>query len=133
MIEFRPKSSDVLRKSKFEIRKQNFKELCLSAYRDDSETSKKEAISYLQHQVAEVVNHEDEEESNQFRLLTMWLFKWKSEGLWGNIATQLSPITAHSGHRDGSQVLIQEEEGLFYRSWLIFRFQNGPWASIGAV
>ncbi|KAK9765181.1 hypothetical protein K7432_006694 [Basidiobolus ranarum] len=63
----RPKASDVLRRATFFIRKQRFKEMCKSG-------PSISALDYLQHQVSEVVNHFDSEESTEFRTLTTSLF-----------------------------------------------------------
>ena len=45
-----------------------------------------QALSYLQTQVSEVVNHDDEQESKVFRELTMHLFQW-STAIEGNSAS----------------------------------------------
>jgi hypothetical protein len=66
----RPSGDDVLRNARFKIRKQNFIEQCQSV----DPTS---ALTYLQSQVAEVVNHKNTTESLQFRELTSHLFTWK--------------------------------------------------------
>jgi hypothetical protein len=68
----RPKTMDIIRKARFQIRRQVFRERCAN---EDAIT----ALKYLQNDLSEVVMHEDEEESKQFRLLTQWLFEWNSD------------------------------------------------------
>ncbi|KAI8614210.1 Muskelin N-terminus-domain-containing protein [Chytriomyces sp. MP71] len=69
----RPSPEDVLRKAKFRIRRQQFREICQA-----DNTS--QALHYLQNDVSAVVNHADEVESKEFRDLTQQLFKWKFIG-----------------------------------------------------
>ncbi|ORX89838.1 hypothetical protein K493DRAFT_64679 [Basidiobolus meristosporus CBS 931.73] len=69
----RPNASDVLRRATFFIRKQRFREMCKSGPSID-------ALNYLQHQVSEVVNHHDTEESAEFRTLTTSLFGQEEPG-----------------------------------------------------
>jgi hypothetical protein len=71
----RPKPEDVLRRVKFLIRRQKFREICHSG-------SQAQALQFLQNEVSKVVNHTDEKESREFRELTQWLFKWKGDGLF---------------------------------------------------
>lgn len=66
----RPSCSDIKRKLMFLIRKQCFFELC-QLHRSSEPV---QALKYLQTKVYEVVNHEEEEESKNFRLLTGQLF-----------------------------------------------------------
>ncbi|KAI9001723.1 Muskelin N-terminus-domain-containing protein [Gaertneriomyces semiglobifer] len=63
----RPTPSDVLRRAKFFIRRQKFKEMC-----GDDDPLK--ALKYLQTDLAAVVNHDDQQESKDFRELTQYLF-----------------------------------------------------------
>lgn len=65
----RPLAGDILRKALFRIRTQKFKELCLAG-------DKNAALTYLQTQVSQTVNHEDNEESQEFRALVLFLFSW---------------------------------------------------------
>lgn len=65
----RPLASDILRKSLFQIRTQKFKELCTAG-------DKNAALTYLQTYVSLTVNHDDPEESQQFRALVLYLFSW---------------------------------------------------------
>ena len=72
----RPLPADILRKSLFKIRTQKFKELCRAG-------DKNAALGYLQTQVSQTANHDDPEESQQFRSLVLFLFSWnpkKDEG-----------------------------------------------------
>eukprot|EP01134_Creolimax_fragrantissima_P005826 CFRG5826T1 len=59
---------EVLSKALFMIRSQHFLDLCR---KDD----KIEALAYLQTELAEVVNHDDKAQSDQFRALTSFLFQ----------------------------------------------------------
>ena len=52
------------------VRRQRFWELCRSGQ------GHTKALQYLQTQVSQVVNHEDETESKNFRDLTGYLFMW---------------------------------------------------------
>ncbi|KAJ3217804.1 Muskelin 1, intracellular mediator containing kelch motif [Dinochytrium kinnereticum] len=67
----RPEPSDILRRAKFQIRKQKFREMCKTG-------NTFRALSYLQNDIAEVVDHDDETESKSFRELTQWLFQWQA-------------------------------------------------------
>jgi hypothetical protein len=72
----------VLRKTRFLIRKQVFKEMC---GKDDSE-----ALRYLQTSVEPIVNHQDETEESEFRDMARWLFDVQTQGLcfcggWTNV------------------------------------------------
>ncbi|KAI8924913.1 Muskelin N-terminus-domain-containing protein [Entophlyctis helioformis] len=69
----RPTTDDVLRRAKFLVRRQRFREMCQSAGQHDDPLR---ALQYLQTQVAQVVNHDDEAESKAFRELTGYLFRW---------------------------------------------------------
>jgi len=68
----RPNNEDILRTAKFHIRKQKFKEICNTG-------EHLQALKYLQNNVSEVVNHNDENESKEFRELTKFLFNNKKE------------------------------------------------------
>ncbi|CAG8451778.1 448_t:CDS:10 [Paraglomus occultum] len=60
----RPTTEEILRKIRFHIRKQKFREMCLDpSYSVD-------ALKFLQTQLAEVVDHSNETESAEFRSLT---------------------------------------------------------------
>jgi len=63
----RPNNEDILRSAKFHIRKQKYKEICNTG-------NYLQALKYLQNNVSEVVNHNDENESKEFRELTQFLF-----------------------------------------------------------
>jgi len=63
----RPSNEDILRNAKFHIRKQKYKEICNTG-------DYLQALKYLQSNVSEVVNHNDENESKEFRELTQYLF-----------------------------------------------------------
>jgi len=63
----RPSNEDILRSAKFHIRKQKYKEICNTG-------NYLEALKYLQNNVSEVVNHNNESESKEFRELTQFLF-----------------------------------------------------------
>ncbi|KAJ3300279.1 Muskelin 1, intracellular mediator containing kelch motif [Borealophlyctis nickersoniae] len=69
----RPNPSDVLRRAKFYIRRQKFREICQGK-------SPLGALKYLQVDLGEVVNHQDERESKEFRELTQFLFQWRTDG-----------------------------------------------------
>ncbi|KAK7049330.1 hypothetical protein VNI00_005931 [Paramarasmius palmivorus] len=58
----RPSSKEIIRRATFYLRQQQFKEMCTSA-------PQLQALSYLQNQVSEVVNHSDPEEAETFRSL----------------------------------------------------------------
>ncbi|TPX30166.1 hypothetical protein SmJEL517_g06204 [Synchytrium microbalum] len=73
----RPTTSDVLRRARFLIKRQQFRELC----RSDNQLG---ALSFLQQELGAVVNHADEKESKEFRELTQWLFKWGTSPVWNN-------------------------------------------------
>ncbi|KAJ3185891.1 hypothetical protein HK101_009778 [Irineochytrium annulatum] len=76
----RPSPADVLRRAKFQIRRQQFREMCQSG-------NVFQALQYLQSEVSEVVDHQDENESKAFRELTQWLFQWqgtvRDQDVWG--------------------------------------------------
>ncbi|KAJ3398773.1 hypothetical protein HDV05_002324 [Chytridiales sp. JEL 0842] len=96
----RPKTVDVLRRAKFLIRKQRFREICHSG---DS----KQALEYLQTQVSSCVDHKDEGESKEFRELTGWLFKWKEGGLFdtsvgSRFLASVPPVVSGGGAAVGS-------------------------------
>jgi len=63
----RPSNEDILRSAKFHIRKQKYKEICNTG-------DYLQALKFLQNNVSEVVNHNDENESKEFRELTQYLF-----------------------------------------------------------
>jgi len=63
----RQSNEDILRSAKFHIRKQKYKEIC-------STGDYLKALKFLQNNVSEVVNHNDENESKEFRELTQYLF-----------------------------------------------------------
>jgi len=63
----RPKSEDLLRRIKFLIRKQKFREICF-------ESDSIRALKYLQVQLAQVVEHSNKDESLEFRGLSASLF-----------------------------------------------------------
>ncbi|KAJ3006031.1 UNVERIFIED_CONTAM: Muskelin 1, intracellular mediator containing kelch motif, partial [Siphonaria sp. JEL0065] len=69
----RPTSEDVVRRAKFRIRRQQFKELCASG-------STLEALEFLKTRVSAVVDHSDEQESKEFRELSLFLFGWTASG-----------------------------------------------------
>ncbi|KAI0775785.1 Muskelin N-terminus-domain-containing protein [Trametes elegans] len=58
----RPSYEEIIRRALFEIRKQQFREMC-----EDGPSIK--ALTFLQTRVSEVVNHEDAEEAKTFRTL----------------------------------------------------------------
>lgn len=66
----KPDPSSILRRSLYMIRMQKLKELCSRACdqytEEDVSVEILKALDYLRTQVAPVVNHEDEEESNEF-------------------------------------------------------------------
>uniref|UniRef100_H2ZEN1 Muskelin N-terminal domain-containing protein n=1 Tax=Ciona savignyi TaxID=51511 RepID=H2ZEN1_CIOSA len=62
----RPTEADILRKSRYAIRRQTFRELALR--------NPVSALHYLQSNVSEVVDHRDAKEATEFRLLTSTLF-----------------------------------------------------------
>ncbi|CAB4386012.1 hypothetical protein RhiirA5_492663 [Rhizophagus irregularis] len=63
----RPKSEDLLRRIKFLIRKQKFREICF-------ESDSIKALKYLQIQLSQVVDHSNKDESLEFRGLSASLF-----------------------------------------------------------
>ncbi|KAJ1560640.1 hypothetical protein HK096_007790, partial [Nowakowskiella sp. JEL0078] len=68
---------NVLRRVKFYVRRQRFREICESS--NDSLSGKSvfpdlKALNYLQREVSAVVDHKNEEESKEFRELTTLLF-----------------------------------------------------------
>ncbi|CAG8499389.1 16163_t:CDS:10 [Acaulospora morrowiae] len=63
----RPEPDNILRRIKFQIRKQRFWEMCL-------EGDSIKALKYLQNQLSQVVDHTSETESEEFRGLTSNLF-----------------------------------------------------------
>ncbi|KAI8905071.1 Muskelin N-terminus-domain-containing protein [Gorgonomyces haynaldii] len=68
----RPTKEDVLRLAKFNIRKQQFMELCVNA-------PSMQALEYLRTQMSPLVQHTNEQESKLFRELTTFLFNWKKD------------------------------------------------------
>jgi hypothetical protein len=64
---FRPKAEEILRRSRFLIRQQQYKEMCM---RGES----MEALQFLKQELGTCVNHQDEVESLEFRNLTSYLF-----------------------------------------------------------
>ncbi|KAI9335165.1 Muskelin N-terminus-domain-containing protein [Zopfochytrium polystomum] len=66
----RPKPVDVFRRALFQIRRQQFRELCTQSSDPDSRSH---ALHFLQSQVAAVVDHNDEKDSKDFRQLTQHL------------------------------------------------------------
>ncbi|TPX47932.1 hypothetical protein SeLEV6574_g02348 [Synchytrium endobioticum] len=81
----RPTCNDILRRSRFMIKKQQFRELCMKSSIEGNGTLN--ALAFLQHELAAVVNHQDEKESKEFRELTQWLFKWNAPSSWGAAAS----------------------------------------------
>ena len=77
----RPSSNDVLRRARFMIKRQQFRELCSRNNMEGNGTLN--ALAFLQQEVASVVNHKDEKESKEFRELTQLLFKWNTPLTWG--------------------------------------------------
>jgi hypothetical protein len=67
--EYSPTSSDILRRARFFIRRQLFIEMCQTS-------NAMEALTYLQNDVSNFVDHADALESKEFRELTQFLFKW---------------------------------------------------------
>ncbi|KAJ3106961.1 Muskelin 1, intracellular mediator containing kelch motif [Phlyctochytrium planicorne] len=99
LILVRPSTTDILRRAKFLIRKQKFREMCKmgNTFR---------ALGYLQNELAEVVNHDDEMESKAFRELTQWLFQWQNDraasGMaWSSTDGEVDPA-GFVGVADGS-------------------------------
>ncbi|TPX71748.1 hypothetical protein SpCBS45565_g00878 [Spizellomyces sp. 'palustris'] len=86
----RPSPNDVLRRAKFHIRRQKFREMC-------SVGDPLAALKYLQTELAEVVDHSDEQESREFRELTQFLFNWRPSGsipaIGGNGGIGAVPMT----------------------------------------
>ncbi|KAI8803988.1 Muskelin N-terminus-domain-containing protein [Cladochytrium replicatum] len=84
----RPTAADTLRRAKFMIRRQKFREMCMGGPPGRPEVDNNgvpignrirtpdtaQALSYLQTDVHAVVNHVDEGESKEFRELTSYLF-----------------------------------------------------------
>ncbi|KAJ3377243.1 Muskelin 1, intracellular mediator containing kelch motif, partial [Entophlyctis sp. JEL0112] len=89
----RPSAEAILRRAKFRIRRQQFREMCLT----DSTGAR--ALEFLQTKVHAVIDHSDEVESKQFRNLTQFLFKWSRPFAgsalefenFGNVSNQDSP------------------------------------------
>ncbi|THH00239.1 hypothetical protein EW145_g7119 [Phellinidium pouzarii] len=64
----RPSDEEVIRRATFEIRRQQFREMC-------EETAPVTALAFLQNKVSAVVNHENPEEATVFRSLLSHLFE----------------------------------------------------------
>jgi hypothetical protein len=73
---------DILRRAIFRIRRQQFFEMCLTRRRDSTMASPSmvDAMRFLQTEVALTVDHDDAEESRQFRTLSSWLLSTPNEG-----------------------------------------------------
>ena len=92
----KPRNDDIARRCKFFIRRQQFKEMCLNGDSMD-------ALKYLQVELSQCVNHEDEQESLEFRNLTTNLFEKPSISASGTsgASSATSPSDAGS-HASGS-------------------------------
>ncbi|KAJ3265912.1 Muskelin 1, intracellular mediator containing kelch motif [Chytriomyces hyalinus] len=98
----RPTSEDVLRRAKFRIRRQQFREICQSG-------NTSQALDYLRSEVSAVVNHSDETESAEFRDLTQHLFNWKKVPAKNAAAIQASSVAlSSSGLASGGMVAMDE-------------------------
>ncbi|KAF9446346.1 hypothetical protein P691DRAFT_733454 [Macrolepiota fuliginosa MF-IS2] len=67
----RPGSEEIVRKAKYRIRRQQFREMC-----EDSTPTK--ALSFLKYQVSPVVNHDDKNETEDYRSLMTFLLAPKT-------------------------------------------------------
>jgi hypothetical protein len=94
---FRPGPEETVRRAKFEIRKQQFREMC----EDDAPIK---ALSFLQTQVSNVVDHDSPKETEIFRaLLTHLLSPPKpSAATSSSTSTAISTSTSHSGGTSSS-------------------------------
>ncbi|KAJ3332134.1 Muskelin 1, intracellular mediator containing kelch motif [Blyttiomyces sp. JEL0837] len=81
----RPKTTDILRRVKFLIKRQQFREMC------DRENPIV-ALQFLQSEVSAVVDHADEKESKEFRELAQCLFHWP-----GKDGSQRPPVFGLQG------------------------------------
>ncbi|KAI8849074.1 Muskelin N-terminus-domain-containing protein [Chytridium lagenaria] len=89
----RPSPEDILRRAKFQIKKQKFREMCKTG-------NTFRALNYLQNEIADVVNHEDEAESKAFRELTQWLFQWQPAAAPSQLPQQPQMAWGASGSTD---------------------------------
>lgn len=104
MFTFWPSTADVLRKAKLQLCQLEFKEMCIkslnpltstlsSANSSASPASLSTALEFLQTRVHSLVDHRDVLESEQFRLLTKWLFKFNGS-VWAHLDESSSGIMA---------------------------------------
>ncbi|KAI9205394.1 Muskelin N-terminus-domain-containing protein [Polychytrium aggregatum] len=93
----RPRNEDILRHARFFIRKQKFREMCVSRTH-----SPQQLLHYLQNDLSEVVDHADPHESKSFRELTSWLFMWNTfKGPGGTPLFGFSDSATAGGHPAG--------------------------------
>lgn len=78
LLQLRPTLDDIVRRCRFYIRRQHFRELC--AAKDQAR-----ALRFLQTNMNEVVNHANEDEAKEFRELTGLLFSPGVEGAGGMV------------------------------------------------
>ncbi|KAI5116498.1 hypothetical protein M0805_009923 [Coniferiporia weirii] len=82
----RPSHEEVVRRAIFETRRQQFREMC-------EETASVTALAFLQNEVSEVVDHEDQEEAAVFRSLLSHLL---ARPLLDSLSPKSSPAVAAS-------------------------------------
>lgn len=92
----KPKREQILKKCKLLIRKYKFKELALN--------NSIEALEYLQNDISEIIDHDDEEQTKDFQLLTSVLFHEKQSLLPGPEA----PCVPSSSSANFSEALTRE-------------------------
>ncbi|KAI9353852.1 Muskelin N-terminus-domain-containing protein [Obelidium mucronatum] len=90
----RPNAEDVARRAKFRIRRQQFKEMCAAG-------NSLEALEFLKTHVSTMVNHADEQESKEFRDMTMLLFNWKKPS---STTTTMASSSSSSGGTSSFQL-----------------------------
>jgi len=100
----RPEPEDIVRRGKYLIRQQHFRELCEDA-------SPMKALSYLQNEVSELVNHDDPEEASLFRSLLTHLLAPSARSIPSAPASRTSRRKRTRSAEPEEKVARQRESG----------------------
>ncbi|EAU90900.2 Mei4-dependent protein 6 [Coprinopsis cinerea okayama7 len=93
----RPQVSEVIRRAKFHIRRQQFREMC-------EETTPVRALQFLQTQVSHVVDHKNPDESETFRGLLTYLLAPSMQSARPPVLPVSASMVSGKKSRSGSQV-----------------------------